>query len=237
MVFNAGSTTWNGNPNQRVTDNTDSLFGCSDPNHATDTFATLNADGTAGPNVDSCFKGVTTIEDLLANAGHSWRFYSELQAVPVDGQPTVAQDVINSISVYQQIYDGAGAANLIFPETRILADVTAGTLADVTFVTPNAANSDHPELNAGTGPSWVTSVVDAIGESPFYNSTAIFVTWDDWGGFYDHVPPPQKYAPYGLGFRIPLICISPYAKHGQLVNTQLEPGSLIKYIEETFDLP
>jgi phospholipase C len=237
MIFNAGSSTWDGNPDQRVTDNADSLFGCSDPDHATDTFTTLNSDGTAGPNVDSCFKGVGTIEDLLAAAGHSWRFYSELQAVPVDGQPTVAQDVINSISVYQQIYDGPGAQNLIFPETRILADVTAGTLADVTFVTPNAANSDHPEINAGTGPSWVTSVVDAIGESPFYSSTAIFVTWDDWGGFYDHVPPPQKYAPYGLGFRIPLICISPYAKHGQLINTQLEPGSLIKYIEETFGLP
>jgi len=107
----------------------------------------------------------------------------------------------------------------------------------VTYVVPEGENSDHAQGGEATGPAWVASVVDAIGNSSFWNSTAIFVTWDDWGGWYDHVPPPQKYGVYGLSFRIPLILVSPYAKHAQLIDTQLEPGSVLRFIEETFNLP
>ena len=204
-----------------------------------DTFMTLNADGTQGADVDSCFHGVKTIEELIDAGDHTWRWCSGPTAGPVDGMPGGGGDVggdLDPLPDYSQIYFGPDFANVVSPETRILADVSAGTLADVTFVTPDGVNSDHPDISTATGPSWVASVVNTIGSSPFYDSTAIFVTWDDWGGFYDHVPPPQKYASYGLGFRIPLICISPYAKHGQLVDTQLEPGSLLKLIEDTFSL-
>jgi phospholipase C len=145
---------------------------------------------------------------------------------------------LEALATYRQIYYGpTWTANAIQPETRILADVTAGTLADVTWVVPEAENSDIAEGGTATGPQWVASVVNAIGESQFYKNTVIFVTWDDWGGWYDHVPPPQKYGYFGLGFRIPLIAISPYAKHGQIVDTQLEPGSILKFAEDTFGLP
>jgi phospholipase C len=87
-----------------------------------------------------------------------------------------------------------------------------------------------------TGPDWVTSVVNAIGESQYWDSTAIILTWDEWGGFYDHIPPPQlDYQ--GLGFRVPYIVISPYAKQGYVSHTQYETyGSTLKFIESTFGL-
>jgi phospholipase C len=78
--------------------------------------------------------------------------------------------------------------------------------------------------------------VNAIGESQFWNDTAIVVTWDDWGGWYDHVPPPQ-YNSYELSFRVPLIVISPYAKLHYVSHVQYEFGSILKFAEETFGLP
>ncbi|MGB8909423.1 MAG: alkaline phosphatase family protein, partial [Candidatus Cybelea sp.] len=87
-----------------------------------------------------------------------------------------------------------------------------------------------------TGPSWVTSVVNAIGESQFWSSTAIFIFWDDYGGFYDSEAP--KYLDYdGLGGRIPLLVISPYAKKGFVSHVNYEHGSLLKFVEDRFGLP
>ncbi|MGA9273996.1 MAG: alkaline phosphatase family protein, partial [Candidatus Cybelea sp.] len=86
------------------------------------------------------------------------------------------------------------------------------------------------------GPSWVSSVVNAIGKSPYWNSTAIVVLWDDWGGWYDSVAPPQL-GFVGLGIRVPCIIISPYAKAGYVSHTQYEFGSVLRLIEETFKLP
>jgi phospholipase C len=243
LMFVAGSTTYDGNPNDRVDGNpgTSLGWGCEDANKS-DTTTALAPNGveTAGPY--PCFSGVTTIADLLQNAGHTWRYYSgpiDVGGLTVGGNTiTTPGGNLNALASYHQIYYGSNfAANDIMPETRILTDVTTGTLADVTFVVPEAENSDHAQGGTSTGPQWVASVVNAIGASSFYPNTAIFVTWDDWGGWYDHVPPPQKYGVYGLGFRIPLILISPYAKHGQLINTQYEPGSLLRFVEETFGLP
>jgi phospholipase C len=82
----------------------------------------------------------------------------------------------------------------------------------------------------------VSSIVSAIGSSQYWKDTAIFVTWDDWGGWYDHVAPP-KIDQNGPGFRVPLIAISPYAKHGYVSHVQLETSSITRYIEEIFNLP
>jgi phospholipase C len=122
------------------------------------------------------------------------------------------------------------------PETAILTAVKKGDLADVTWVIPSAKLSDHAGYSSDRGPSWVTSVVDAIGESKFWSTTAIFVTWDDWGGWYDPVPPPQLDWD-GLGMRVPLLCISPYAKSNYVDHTQYEFGSLLKFVEERYGLP
>ena len=87
---------------------------------------------------------------------------------------------------------------MINPPSQFLVDVKGGSLRDVTWITPTCANSDHPGCDSDTGPSWVTSVVNAIGESQFWSSTAIFIFWDDYGGFYDQEAP--KYLDYdGLG--------------------------------------
>jgi phospholipase C len=108
-------------------------------------------------------------------------------------------------------------------------------LAGVTWVTPSIADSDHAGSQSKTGPQWVANVVNAIGESQFWGSTAIFVTWDDWGGWYDHVVPPQLDS-MGLGFRVPLIVISPYAKAAYVSHVQHEFGSILHFTEDTFGL-
>ena len=117
----------------------------------------------------------------------------------------------------------------------MITDVANGQLADVTWVTPSCKNSDHAACGSATGPEWVTDVVNAIGESRFWNSTVIFVMWDEWGGWYDHVKPP--YVDYdGLGLRVPLLIISPYAKHGYISHVQYEHGSILRFIEDRFGL-
>jgi phospholipase C len=240
LMFAAGSTTYDNNPAHRVDDNPGSVpWGCSDNTGAT--VPTLTPQDQPGPQVTPCFTGITTIADLMDRAQHTWRWYSPEVAGPVNGMPSGVSTVFgetDAMQSYRQLYFGPDwSADTVQPETLVLSDVAQGKLADLTFVTPDAENSDHPAVGTSSGPAWVATVVNAIGQSQFYNSTAIFVTWDDWGGWYDHVPPPQKYWPYGLGFRIPLICVSPYAKHGQLIDTQLEPGSILKFVEETFALP
>ncbi len=101
---------------------------------------------------------------------------------------------------------------------------------------PDEADSDHPGDPTDTGPSWVASVVNAIGESPYWNSTAIVIVWDDWGGLYDNLN-PQQLGYGGLGFRVPALIVSAYAKQGYISQTQYEFGSILKYIEKNWNLP
>jgi phospholipase C len=128
------------------------------------------------------------------------------------------------------------AANVVSPSTQVLTDVNKGKLADVVWVMPTRDASDHPGSNDGSGPSWVGSVVNAIGNSQYWNNTAIFITWDDWGGFYDHVK-PKVYNSYELSFRVPMIVVSPYAKSHYVSHVQYEFGSILRFTEETFGLP
>jgi len=123
----------------------------------------------------------------------------------------------------------------VTPPWAILSDIEDGRLASVSWVTPTARESDHAGNTDGSGPSWVASVVNAVGESHFWSDTVVFVVWDDWGGWYDHVPPPL-YNSYELGFRVPLIVISRYAKKGFISHRTHEFGSILKYIERNFDL-
>ncbi|MBV8198060.1 MAG: hypothetical protein JO263_07990, partial [Candidatus Eremiobacteraeota bacterium] len=102
-------------------------------------------------------------------------------------------------------------------------------------ITPTYENSDHAGSGYNTGPSWVASLVDAIGESKFWNDSAIMIFWDDYGGWYDSKPP--AYADYdGLGFRLPLLIISPYAKPGWVSHVHYEHGSILRFIEDQFGL-
>ena len=132
---------------------------------------------------------------------------------------------------------------MIIPQTQVLTDIANGQLAQVSWVIPDGAHSDHAAVNDGSGPSWVASIVNAIGNSPYWANTAIIITWDDWGGWYDHVAPTvindgvSWGSGYVYGFRVPLIVVSPYAKAAYISHTTHDFGSILKFIETTFNLP
>ena len=205
-----------------VSENPSGAAGCGAP--STSTVQEIDPSGSEDHKTYPCFEH-QTLMDLLDARGISWRYYT-----PTTGGIWVGP---NSIS---HIYHGAGWANVITPETTILSDVANGRLAAVSWVIPTAAESDHAKSNNGSGPSWVASVVNAIGQSPYWSSTAIFIAWDDWGGWYDHVAPPAIYNSYELGFRVPLIVVSPYARPAYVSHVDHEFGSILHYIESNWQL-
>jgi phospholipase C len=181
-----------------------------------------------------CFEH-TTLTDLLDQKGVSWSYYSV-----GEGNIWTAPNAINHICQPSQATggrcDGPDWANVYSNPTIILDDIAGGLLPGVSWVMPPGLSSDHPGGNDGTGPSWVSSVVNAVGNSPYWPNTAIFITWDDWGGFYDHVAPPIINS-YEYGFRVPLIIVSPYAKKAYISHATHDFGSILKFVEKTFDLP
>jgi phospholipase C len=214
-------------PGQFVDENPPFLigkWGCDLPSNAT--VDLLGPNGTDLPGPFPCFD-YTTLADELDAKSLSWKYYSP--GIGTEGGIFSAFDAIKHIRY------GPDWANVVSPETNVLSDVPRSGLPDVTWVTPSFTNSDHPGSLSNTGPQWVTSVVNAIGKSPDWNSTAIFILWDDWGGWFDHVEPPQIDA-MGLGFRVPLIVVSPYAKRGYVSHVQHEFGSILHFTEETFGL-
>jgi phospholipase C len=124
----------------------------------------------------------------------------------------------------------------VVPGTTIVDDARAGRLPAVSWVTPPVALSDHPPASLCAGENWTVALLDALQRSPEWSSTAVILTWDDFGGFYDHVPPPHLDL-YGLGPRVPAIVISPWAKRGFVDHTTLEFSSVLKLIEHLHGLP
>jgi phospholipase C len=196
--------------------------GCNSQNHTT--VETIDALGNEGYPVFPCFQR-KSIMGLMNARSVSWRYYQEFSGA---GE-------WHAVDAIEQIWDSPSYEDVVYPSSQVLTDIFNGRLADVTFVTPSAAASDHSGRTDGSGPSWVASIVNAIGQSAYWNHTAIIVTWDDWGGWYDHVP-PKVYNSYELGFRVPMIVISPYVKRGYLSHSQHEFGSILKFIEKTFNL-
>lgn len=188
------------------------------------TVVTIDPKGNEATAVFPCFVR-DSIFRLMNVKGVSWHYYQEFHG---SGE-------WHAVDALKPIWQGRSYQNVVWPSSKVLKDVAAGQLSDVTFVTPSSDESDHPAKNNGTGPSWVASIVNAIGNSPYWSNTAIFVIWDDWGGWYDHVP-PTVYNSYEDGFRVPLIVISPYAKQGHVSHVRYEFGSILKFIEKTFDL-
>ncbi len=109
----------------------------------------------------------------------------------------------------------------------------AGTLPAVSWIAPDFRDSEHPPALVSVGQSYVTRVVNEIMRSPDWKSTAIFLAWDDWGGFYDHVPPP-RIDQLGYGIRVPAMVISPYARRGFIDHQQLSFDAYLKFIEDDF---
>ena len=212
-------------------------WGC-DGDPATDRVNVLLPTGALIMNAIYPCSDYTTLADVMDKHGVTWRYYTPA--------PAASGYIWSAYQAIKHIRQGPDwSTDVISPETNILTDLGGAnpTLAQVTWVTPSAANSDHlkstkylPGTTTPAGPAWVTSVVNAIGASPFWKDTAIFIVWDDWGGFYDHVKPPQQDY-MGLGFRVPLIVVSPYAKKGYVSKTQHEFASILKFTEQAMGLP
>jgi phospholipase C len=205
----------------------DGLWGCEGGKG--DTTPTLTQQRAIGKSIVACFT-FPTLADEADAAGVTWRFY----AVAL-GQNN--GDIWSSFQADSNIYNGPDwSKDVINPPSQFLTDVGNGKLANITWIAPTYPTSDHPGVPNGTeGPAWVASVVNAIGKSKFWKSTAIFVFWDDWGGWFDPVQPVlEDYD--GLGFRVPLMIVSPYAKKGSVTHVQYETSSVLRYIEDNFGL-
>jgi phospholipase C len=201
-------------------------WGCK--GKAGDTVATLTDQRTYGSNIVPCFDNPTIGINADA-AGVSWRFYA--------GAKSDSDGIWSSYWADRKVFEGPDwKADVVNPPAQFLTDVGNGQLANITWIAPTLTTSDHAGLNAGGGPAWVASIVDAVGESGFWNTTAIFIMWDDWGGWFDPVQP--VYEDYdGLGFRVPLLIVSPYAKHGSVTHVQYETASVLRFMEDNFGLP
>ncbi len=205
----------------------DNWWGCDGGTGDKITTVTTNPPRQYGPRIQACFDN-QTLGDELDTAGLSWGFYTA--SLQGDGNIWSAYQAIKHIR-----YGPDWSTDIITPQSQFLSDVNSN-LRTVSWITPTCENSDHAGCGSNTGPAWVTSLVNAIGKSKYWNSTAIFIMWDDYGGWYDHVAPP--YVDYdGLGMRLPLIIISPYAKQKYVSHVQYEHGSILRFVEDQFGLP
>ncbi len=203
-------------------------WGCDAPAGTKTSLITVKGDYLFNRGPFPCLTYVT-LKDRLDPAGLSWRYYTP----PLD--PGSSGFLWNAFDAIDSVRYGPDWQNVVSPETTIFKDIAANRLPAVSWVIPTGQNSDHAAAT-DTGPQWVASIVNAIGESSAWNSTAIVVVWDDWGGYFDHVVPPQlDYQ--GLGFRVPMLVVSPYAKTvGYVSHTQYEFGSILRFIERNWDL-
>lgn len=225
--------------------------GCTSPSGTL--VALIDPWGGESSSMYPCFEH-PTLTDELNEKGISWRYYSVLadsggylwtapnaiqhmcgpNAAPPDATSCIGTDWVNNVV-------------LSTPQkpAPVLADIMNNHLTAVSWVIPSGQNSDHAD-SAGNigGPSWVASIVNAIGNSSYWSNTAIIITWDDWGGWYDHVPPPGIIrntkvwgSGYVYGFRVPLIVVAPYAKAGYISHVNHDFGSILNFIEQNFGLP
>ncbi|HYM74516.1 MAG TPA: alkaline phosphatase family protein [Candidatus Dormibacteraeota bacterium] len=209
---------------------------------------TVSVITTAGETtkIYPCFEH-ETLSDLLDSAGISWKYYTG-----GTGSIWTAPNAINHICQPSQPYGGSCTGpdwvKNVVPNNpkQVLSDISKCSLPAVSWVIPSQANSDHPQYNTGGGPSWVASIVNQIGNNKkcangelYWDNTAILITWDDWGGWYDHEPPTFLAPPQGdyqYGFRVPLLVVSAYTSAAYVDNTRYDFGSVLRFIEQNFGI-
>jgi len=186
--------------------------------------------GAEDQKYTSCFD-YQTLADLLVAKGKTWRFYIDATSK--------TSSYVSSFAVISHIRNNATQwANVVSPATTVLSDAQSGALPNVAWVIGSFANSDHAgqTVPSSNGPSWVASIMNGIGASSSWGSTAIVLVYDDWGGWYDETAPPVTFNAFEPGFRIPFVVVSPYAKRGTVDHTVHYMGSLLHYVEMTFGL-
>jgi phospholipase C len=169
-----------------------------------------------------CFD-VKVLPDLLQARGISWKEYRG------DNR------WIQPLRMIRHVRFSPMYRNVVSDE-QFIPDVQSGRLPSVSWLTPSFGLSDHPPTSICGGENWTVKVLNALMRSKYWDSTAVVLTWDDFGGFYDHVPPPHRDL-YGDGPRVPAIVLSPWAKPGYIDHTTLEFSSVLRFIETVFRLP
>ena len=209
----------------------DCLSGCRDTTSAS-TVPLYNPDTCATSTGSSCFK-VPSVVDMLPE-GLTWRTYGGGSG--------------HNVGTAFGLVDGIGQAGAVrdahfFPYSQLYADIDSGNMASFTHIdvasAPNGA-SEHPPNGPCVGENFTVNIINKIMAGPHWNETAIIVTWDDFGGWYDHVKPPVEKCPNGqffnVGFRLPALVISPYAKQ-EVIHTVTEQASIPKLVEDLFGMP
>jgi phospholipase C len=192
-----------------------------------------------------CFEH-ETLSDLMDSADLSWKYYT-----PSTGSIWTAPNSIDHICVPSEAYGGTCTGtdwvdDVVINPSKVLTEISKCDLPALTWVIPTGGNSDHAGINTGGGPSWVASIVNQVGNNGkcksgenYWDDTAIIITWDDWGGWYDHEPPTflaQPYGDYQYGFRVPLMVVSGYTAAGYVDNTRSDFGSILRFIEQNFGI-
>ena len=226
--------------------------GCIAPSGQTVAIIDSHGSETKHVPVFPCFEH-NTLADLLSQAKPAliWRYYA-----PMPGSIWTAPDAIRHIC---QAHRVGGVPTCTGPlwtsnvvadnPAQVLTDVSNCQLASVSWVIPTAQESDHANVNTGIGPQWVASIVNAIGQQScqsgeeYWRDTAILITWDDWGGWFDHVKPIEDNvggatwgAGYTYGFRVPLLVVSAYTPAGFVSNDVFDFGSILAFAEKNFGL-
>jgi phospholipase C len=203
-----------------------------------------------------CFS-YDTLATLLDDVGLSWKYYAQARTQNPGGSnpggsiwtaPNSIREICQPDTNYTQCMGSQWAANVDLTPSNVLTDITACKLANVSWVTPDGKNSDHAgSANSTGGPSWVAAIVNAIGTATkcdggtgYWSDTAILITWDDWGGWYDHEAPtllPPPHGDYQYGFRVPLVVVSAYTPVAYVSNDRLDFGSMLRFTEGVFNIP
>jgi phospholipase C len=184
----------------------------------------------------------TDLTYLLHKYGVSWKYYLDQGTQPdcedsssnctPGQQATNVPEIWNPLPWFTTVRQDGQLGNIVSSDA-FFADASQGALPEVSWVVPNGKDSEHPPALVSAGQAWVTRLINAVMQGPDWSSTAIFLSWDDWGGFYDHVRPPVV-DENGYGLRVPGLVISPYAKRGYIDHQTLSFDAYAKFIEDNF---
>jgi phospholipase C len=243
---------WDYADNFVLTDNFySSLLGPSLPNHLYIASGTAGGIiGDSGETLKAGGNGVgmlnltwASLAQELTLSNVTWAWYTG-QSVPVSGTVWNVLPLFNYFQQHFQILEEHDLGTQAFVDS-----IASGSLPSVSWITPGGWHppgtpsacatqdvSEHPPSRVDCGMDYVTGLVNAVMQSTYWQDTAIIVTWDDYGGFYDHLAPPTIDA-YGEGFRVPTLIISPWARHGFVDHTMYEFGSMLKLAETVFHVP
>jgi phospholipase C len=188
-----------------------------------------------------------TMADLFDDIGVSWKYYTPNQGTIIWTAPNAIEHICVPSAPAGGTCTGPDWINDVsFPPSTVLTNIENCKLPQVSWVIPTGQNSDHAGSNEGGGPAWVASIVNAIGNNPkckdgevYWDNTAIIITWDDWGGWYDHEPPTflaGVQGDYQYGFRVPFIVVSAYTAAAYVDNTRMDFGTILRFLEHNYGI-